>query len=419
MTSTRDATPVPRPVPRPSHYRAGVPVERAVGGQVAGPGDRPDDGVAYGTVEGNSGPDLLRLSVPVAAVGVVVYAAIADPAHPAQIALLAGAAGLFAAWALRPDRIPTLALTAGVLPAVVLAKGSGNLDVGLFLVSLLAIVVAGWEQSRTRLTIAAAAALATPVAVNLLRPGDVDVGIWLFGVALPGLMSWFFRRQEDLRSQLEESRRQLAAQRSADERRRIARDVHDLVGHGLAAVLLHVAGARHVLRHDPDEADAALAAAEDTGRRSLGELRATVALLRADGEDAVSAVPGVADIARLVTEARASGLDLDHAATGALDLVDPLVGLTLYRIAQEALLNAARHAPAARTRVTVAVTDAHVELRVDSRPTTTPPTGRRPGYGLVGMRERAAAVDGTVHAGPDGDGWSVRCTVPIAEATRP
>lgn len=364
------------------------------------------------------GRDLLRAVVPFVGASVVVYAAVTDPGHPTQIALLAVAAGLFAVWAFRPAWMPTLALTGGVLVCVVLAKLSGDLDVGLFLVSLLAIVVAGWESSRRVLAVAGAAALATPLLIGLLNPGDVDVGIWLAAVAFPGLMSWLFRRQEELRAQLEESRRRLVARAASDERRRIARDVHDLVGHGLAAVLLQVAGARHVLRRDPDEADVALRAAEDAGRRSLTELRATVALLRADGDKAVSAVPGLTQLTRLVDDARAAGLAVECATIGDPGRVEPMVGLTLYRVAQEALLNAARHAPAARTALTLDVGDERVELRVHSRlvsPVAGPAIGRRPGYGLIGMRERATAVGGEFHAGPDAEGWLVRCSVPLAD----
>lgn len=401
---TRPARGRPEPGGVTRHYPAPVPVDPA---GVDHPDGRPDGDVAA--------RDLLRAVVPFVAAGVVVYAAVTDPAHPARIAALGGAAILFALWAVRPDRMPTLVLTAGVLVAVVLAKGSGDLDVGLFLVSLVAIVAAGWELSRTAVVIAVAAALATPVLIGMMHPGDVDIGIWLVGVAFPALMSWLFRRQEELRIQLEESRRQLVARSVSEERQRIARDVHDLVGHGLAAVLLQVAGARHVLRRDPDEADVALAAAEDTGRRSLGELRATVALLRADGEDAVSAVPGLADLPRLVEDARASGLAVDCVTTGDLRRTDPMSALTVYRIAQEALLNAARHAPRARTGLAVSVGDEEVDLRVESRPVT-PVAGGRQGYGLTGMRERAAAVGGTLRAGPHADGWLVHCVIPLAGA---
>lgn len=353
-------------------------------------------------VPGAVGRDVLRAGIPVAAGAAVVYAAVTDPAHPARVAALAAAAGSLAVWAVRP-RLPAAALTVGVLAAVVVAKSSGDLDVGLFVVSLLAIAVAGWESSRAVVLGACAAAAATPLVCNLVHPDDVDAGVWVLAIVFPGLMSGLFRRQEQLRAELEASRRRELSRAVGEERRRIARDVHDLVGHGLSAMMLQVAGARHVLRRDPDEADAALVAAEDAGRRSLGELRSTVALLRGDGDDPVSAVPG---LARLLSD---PGVEVR--ATGDVERVDPMVGLTLYRIAQEALLNAARHAPAARTTVAVDVGADRVELRVRSAPASAGPG--RPGYGLIGMRERAAAVGGELTAGPDAGGWLVRCTAPL------
>ena len=149
--------------------------------------------------------------------------------------------------------------------------------------------------------------------------------------------------------ELEGTRRQLAQQALLAERRRIARDVHDFVGHGLAAVMLQVTSARHVLRRDTDAAEEALRSAEEVGRRSMQELRRTVTLLRSDDEAGVAApVPTASEIPALVDQARAGGLavELQREETSR---GSPSVGLALYRIAQEALANAARHAPRART----------------------------------------------------------------------
>jgi signal transduction histidine kinase len=172
-----------------------------------------------------------------------------------------------------------------------------------------------------------------------------------------------------------------------------------------------------VLRRDPDEADEALRTAEDAGRRSLAELRTIVGLLRADGETTASAVPGLGRVQQLVDEARAGGLAVERQIVGDHERVDPLVGLALYRIAQEALLNAARHARNARTVVTTIVHDRSVELLVETLgPLDAPQAGgsrQRKGYGLLGMRERAAAVGGDLWAGPSPEGWRVRCVAPI------
>lgn len=383
-----------------------------------GPGDTLS-GVARRAAPRHVGPDVaLRGCVAVLALGIVAFAAVTDPAGAGGVAVLTLAAGLFVAWAVWPA-VPVLLLAAGVLACVVAAKASGGLDAGLFLVSLLAIVVAGWERSRWRVVVVGVAALATPVLLELIRPGDVDVGVWIIGIAFPGIMSRLFRRQEELTAQLEAGRRELADRAAAEERTRIARDVHDLVAHGLAAMLLQVTSARHVLRRDVDDAEVALRSAEAVGRRSLGELRATVALLRGDPRSATAGVPGLGRLPRLVDDARAAGQAVEAGELAEPDAVAPAPGLALYRVAQEALTNAARHAPRTRTVVTTRVHDGLVELRVDSRGPLGPaePGEHRPGYGLTGMRERATAAGGVLDAGPVPGGWLVRCAVPIGDRT--
>lgn len=363
----------------------------------------------------SDGRDILRACVPFLAAGAVVFAALTDPAGPGPVTMLGVAAAFFGLWAWWP-RTPMLVLTAGVLGPVMLAKLlSSELDGALFLVSLLAAVIGGWERSRLVLVVAGVAALSTPLLIELVQPGDVDAGIWAIGIGFPGLMGWLFRRQEELTAQLAETRLELTARMVSEERRRIARDVHDLVGHGLAAVLLQVTSARHVLRRDPDEAERALRAAEDVGRRSLADLRGTVAMLRADGESTRTAVPGLEQLPTLVDEASAAGLTVERRMVGDHDQIDPVVSLALYRVAQEALINAARHAPFARTVIATQVRDDSVDLVVQSVGPLGPADGdgKRQGYGLVGMRERAAAVGASLQAGPVPQGWQVHCSAPI------
>jgi hypothetical protein len=114
--------------------------------------------------------DVLRLCVPLCAVGVVVFAAVTDVGGVVSVALLVAAASLFALWAVW-SRMPMLVLAVGVPVLVVLAKGSGDLDGGLFLLSLLAVVAAGWETSRPAAVAALAAAVVTPLLVNVRNPG--------------------------------------------------------------------------------------------------------------------------------------------------------------------------------------------------------------------------------------------------------
>ena len=209
-------------------------------------------------------------------------------------------------------------------------------------------------------------------------------------------------RQGPLIDQLEAAREALAEQAVAEERRRIARELHDLAGHTLAAVLLHVTGARHVLRRDLDEAERALIDAETVGRASLDQIRATVAALRTDERGTDPALAGSADLAAWSTSTAAPGSPSSaEIAPAAADLDGP-TGTALHRIAREALANVARHAPA---NAVDAVRRAHAAevLRCDVVDHGTARAGRRTGpatSGSSGMRERARALGGELEAGP-------------------
>jgi signal transduction histidine kinase len=178
--------------------------------------------------------------------------------------------------------------------------------------------------------------------------------------------------------------------------------------------MLQVTSARHVLHRDPPAAEEALRSAEEIGRRSMRELRRTVALLRSDDEAAVRPpVPTVGEIAAVVDGARSGGLAVELRMQGDDSAIAPAVGVALYRIAQEALANAARHARRARTVLALEVRDGHACLVAE---TTGPTIAREPergGYGLLGMRERAAALGGELTAGPTSEGWLVSCTIPL------
>jgi signal transduction histidine kinase len=257
------------------------------------------------------------------------------------------------------------------------------------------------------------------VVAQIFSDEEIAVPIWILAMVMSWGLGRSDRTQVALGLELMQAREELARQAVLDERRRIAREVHDLVGHGLAAVMLQVTGARHVLRRDADAADEALAEAEATGRRSLHELGRTLSLLRADGDQdgAAPPVPGAGDIPALVDGGRPEGagaLRID----GDLDSIDPIVGLSLYRVTEEALTNARRHAPDADTDVVLAVADDHVVLTVESRgPLRSPdPADDRPRYGLVGMRERMTAVGGDLDVGPMPAGWIVRCRAPLTPA---
>jgi len=306
----------------------------------------------------------------------------------------------------------------GVLVPTVLVQRSGSHEPLMFEALLLAIVVGRWSDSLAGAVALGLLAVAAPVVVGAIEtPSDLSVGIWVIGIAF----SWGVGRtglhQARLTAQLEAARAGLAERAMLEERRRIARDVHDFVGHGLAAVMLQVTSARYVLRRDPAAAEEALRSAEEVGRMSMRELRRTVALLRSDEEEGVlPPVPTANEIPALVDYARAGGLPVELRIRGDLAAIAPTVGLALYRIAQEALANAARHAPRARTVLGVEVSDGAVSLVAETTgPVLAAPEGERGGmrYGLVGMRERATALGGEFSAGSTPGGWRVSCRLPL------
>jgi signal transduction histidine kinase len=360
----------------------------------------------------------LRRLVPLFALAVALTTPLAGPSSASDLILTAMPVAAFGLWAYVPS-LPLPALSLAVIVPVVIAQRFGQLEPLMFEVSLLAFVVARWSESLTAAVALGLLAAATPAVVGLIQdPSEAAGGIWIVGIAFPWVLGRAFVRQGQLAAELDATRRELAQQALLAERRRIARDVHDFVGHGLAAVLLQVTSARHVLRRDQASAEEALRSAEEVGRRSMQELRRTITLLRSDDEaEAAPPLPSASEIPDLVDQARAGHLTVELRLRGDLSRVPAGVGAALYRIAQEALANAARHAPRARTVLGLELTNGQVQLVAETRG----PAGTdhatdpdRPRYGLIGMRERATALGGEFAAGPTPDGWRVSCRLPLA-----
>lgn len=211
--------------------------------------------------------------------------------------------------------------------------------------------------------------------------------------------------------------RQLA---TAEERVRIARELHDIVAHSVSVMTVQIAAARRVASKDPAAAETALASAEDTGRQSLDELRRIVNVLRAGGsaeyEPAPSEpLPGLVNIPQLVNGMREANLDVTLTVEGEPPEVSPSVGLAAYRVMQEALTNVLRHAPRAKVKALVSYDPDEIELQiVDDGEGVDEEKTPSVGHGIVGMRERVAAVGGRVDVGPDNGGWKVHAFIPLS-----
>ena len=241
---------------------------------------------------------------------------------------------------------------------------------------------------------------------------DPGWGAWIAGTTFTVVFSLLILHQIDLVAQLREAQAGLAEQARAQERNRIARELHDILGHTLTVSLLHVQSARLAVEHDPADAAGALAEAERLGRECLAEVRSTVGMLRwhAGSEEASTGpLPGIDGLPALVERFRAAGADVTFTVEGDAAGLPATAGLAVYRILQEALTNAAKHAPGAPTAVRLAVGAGRVTLTADSL--GEPGTGT--GLGVVSMRERAESLGGTCEAGPGGRGWLVRATLPL------
>ena len=204
----------------------------------------------------------------------------------------------------------------------------------------------------------------------------------------------------------------------AQERARIARELHDVVAHRVSLMTVQAGAARVVAAEQPEVAARALGAVEQAGRDALSALRHLLGVLRPDGDaDATAPQPRVADLPALAAELRAAGLDVTLAVDDAPAHVPARVGLSVYRIVQEALTNALRHAgPGTGVDVRVASGPRCVCVTVDDdgRGVAAAPSPGV-GHGLIGMRERAVALGGSLDAAPvRGGGFRVVATLPVA-----
>ncbi len=231
-------------------------------------------------------------------------------------------------------------------------------------------------------------------------------------------------RQAEQRAVAEQLRTESESRAArADERAAIARELHDVVAHHVASMVLRAGVARHVLAGADPRVTEVLDDVHGTGTTALAELRRIVELLREpDTTDAAltaiepGALPTALGVA--VDNARRTGLVVDADIDDAIGSIDAVRGLAVLRLTQEALTNVAKHAgTSARARLRVAVVDGSVVWEVaDSGGTGAPPKVAGGGHGLIGMRERVEVLGGELTAGPDGGGWRVRTELPLGSA---
>jgi signal transduction histidine kinase len=256
------------------------------------------------------------------------------------------------------------------------------------------------------------------VAENALFVAIVAGSAWAGGVAVRTNRARAAKLAE-LAAQLERERDEKARLAVAAERGRIARELHDVVAHGISVIAVQAGAGRHALGSDPTRAHAAFAAIEDTARQALAEMRHMLGLLRQRDEPTTAApLPGLADRDKLIEQARADGLSVDVEVEGEPRPLPAGVDLAAYRILQEALTNARKHAPGARTQVRLRydMSELEIEVRNGAPSPNSRPTPASGGQGLIGMRERVALYGGKFGAGSlAGGGFSVKALLPLEQ----
>lgn len=222
--------------------------------------------------------------------------------------------------------------------------------------------------------------------------------------------------RRDARTQRRESERQRERNALLEERTRIARELHDVVAHHMSVVAVQAEAAQYRVPDPPPELVASLDAIRASAAAGLGEMRRILGVLRADTEHDPRPQPDVAAIGELVESVRAAGRTV-HVRRDELDTNLPQgVSVSAYRIVQEALSNALRHAPGSELTLELARSDTGLAIDVRNTRPNSHPTTTGTGHGLVGMRERVAALGGEFDAGPTPDGgYRVRALLPFDE----
>lgn len=323
------------------------------------------------------------------------------------------------------------ALVAGVVAVVWLVQAiagrSPSATWELIVLLLYAYSLGAYQDLRPALVCGAGflALLWVVVALDPTQEGSgrlftapVLVGLpWLAGIA----MRRYARqagRLSDLNRELERRRREDVAAATREERARIARELHDVVAHSLSVIVVQAGAAQEVLGRDPERAKEPLEAIRRTGKGAIAEMRRLLGILRTDGDRlSLEPQPGIADLPALVDEMGNAGLDVRLAVAEELPPLPPGPDLVAYRVVQESLTNALKHAGQVGVDVAVDFRERAMQIVV-SNSLTRPATASGTGHGLIGMRERLALYGGSVVTGPREGRWVVHARLPVdADAT--
>jgi signal transduction histidine kinase len=251
---------------------------------------------------------------------------------------------------------------------------------------------------------------------NLALSGAIYLASYLFGSTVRN-RRLYMEQLEARAAALEHEKEEEARRAVADERLRIAQELHDVVAHSMGVIAVQAGVGAHVIDKDPAEAKKSLDAIGKTSRATLTEIRRLLGVLRADENGAYQPAPGLDDLERLAADLDAAGVPVTLTIDGPRGDVPPGVDLTAYRIVQEALTNVLKHAGTARATVLVGYQPGAVHLEVTDDGRGVNGRATEGGHGLMGMRERVGVYGGTLVAGPaPGGGFRVVAELPYRDA---
>lgn len=343
----------------------------------------------------------------------------------ARVLLLAGPAML-----LLRHRHP-VAVAFGTAATAMVYLGAGYLYGPVFItvaVGSYAAVVAGRRR-------------AAWAALGMFWAGYLLVGHWLFRWLPPsgdhaspwgqelGVAAWsvaivaaseFVRVRREQWAQARAEQEAAERRRADEERLRIARELHDVLAHSISVINVQAGVGLALLDSDPEQARTALTTIKAASKEALGEVRQVLDTLRTPGDAPRAPAPGLARLPELVEQAAGAGLAVEVTAEGRALALPPGTDLAAFRIVQEALTNVVRHSGSRTARVRIGYGPGRVQLRIDDEGPATGGEAGGSGNGLVGMRERAAALGGTIDAGPrPGGGFRVLATLPVTPKETP
>jgi signal transduction histidine kinase len=318
-------------------------------------------------------------------------------------------------------RWPLFTITAGAVGSVVMTtlnEGADDPILGI-VAALLALYAVGSRTTGWRFWLGGAIALVGGAASLLIREGvtsDLATITLITGVGL--LIGRALGVLETETEVLEREGDERAEQAVADERSRIARELHDVIGHSISVMGVQAGAVRRVLRPEQEREREALLAVEQTGREAVAEMRRLIGLLRTDESGIAGPSPSLSRVEQLVSDMRQAGLPVELRVEGNLDGLPPGADLAGYRVVQEALTNALKHAGGAHVCATVRADgrDLSIEILDDGDGSAATANGHI-GHGLLGMRERVSLYGGELRAGPRPEGgFRVEARIPIEAA---